>query len=49
MKVVIVNRSDARGGAAVVSKRLAEALRREGVETDMLVLEKLEGEDSFFA
>lgn len=44
MKVVIVNRSDARGGAAVVSKRLAEALRREGVETDMLVLEKLEGD-----
>ena len=40
MKVIIINRSDSRGGAAVVSERLMEALRQRGVEADMLVLEK---------
>ena len=43
MKVVIINRSDATGGAAVVSRRLMEALQQEGVETRMLVFEKLTG------
>lgn len=41
MRVVIINKSDARGGAAVVSHRLMRALRAEGVEADMLVTEKL--------
>lgn len=41
MKVVIINKSDATGGAAVVSRRLLEALRGEGVEARMLVCEKL--------
>lgn len=41
MKIVVVNRSDLRGGAAVVSSRLAAALRGLGHEVSMLVCEKL--------
>lgn len=41
MRVVIINKSDARGGAAVVSMRLLQALNEAGVQTDMLVAEKL--------
>ncbi|MBD5357843.1 MAG: glycosyltransferase [Bacteroides sp.] len=41
MKVVIINKSDSTGGAAVVSRRLMEALRSEGVDAHMLVTEKL--------
>ncbi|MCH5240104.1 MAG: glycosyltransferase [Muribaculaceae bacterium] len=41
MKVVIINKSDTTGGAAVVSRRLTEALRNEGVDARMLVAEKL--------
>lgn len=41
MKVVIVNKSDSTGGAAVVSRRLMEALRRVGIDAKMLVAEKL--------
>lgn len=41
MKVVIINKSDATGGAAVVSRRLLEALRQENVDARMLVCEKL--------
>ncbi|MDE5774019.1 MAG: glycosyltransferase [Muribaculaceae bacterium] len=41
MKVVLVNKSDATGGAAVVSYRLMEALRGIGVDARMLVAEKL--------
>lgn len=41
MKVVIINKSDSRGGAAVVSYRLMNALRKEGVNASMLVAEKL--------
>lgn len=37
MKVTVVSRSDANGGAAVVSRRLTEALREQGVEARMLV------------
>ena len=40
MKVVIINKSDATGGAAVVSRRLMEALREKGVDARMLVCEK---------
>lgn len=39
--MVIINKSDATGGAAVVSRRLMEALREEGVDARMLVCEKL--------
>ena len=41
MRVVIINKSDRRGGAAVVSFRLMEALREQGVDARMLVVEKL--------
>ena len=41
MKVTIINKSDSTGGAAVVSYRLMEALRNEGVDARMLVGEKL--------
>ena len=41
MKVAIVNKSDSTGGAAVVSFRLMEALRRAGVDARMVVAEKL--------
>lgn len=41
MKVIIINRSDATGGAAVVSRRLMHALRAQGVDARMLVAEKL--------
>lgn len=41
MKVVIINKSDSTGGAAVVSFRLMEALRAEGIDAQMLVAEKL--------
>lgn len=40
MRVVIVNRSDTEGGAAVVARRLLHALLAQGVETDMLVARK---------
>lgn len=41
MRVVLINKSDATGGAAVVSMRLMEALRDCGVDARMLVCEKL--------
>lgn len=41
MRVVIINKSDSRGGAAVVSRRLMMALRNAGVDARMLVCEKL--------
>lgn len=41
MRIVIINRSDARGGAAVVSRRLMHALRDAGTDARMLVAEKL--------
>ena len=40
MKVVIINKSDSTGGAAVVSFRLMNALRRLGIDARMLVTEK---------
>ncbi len=40
MKVVLINKSDSTGGAAVVSFRLLEALRNAGVDASMLVTEK---------
>lgn len=41
MKILIINKSDSTGGAAVVSRRLMEALRAEGEDARMLVAEKL--------
>ena len=41
MKVVIINKSDSTGGAAVVSARLLRALCNLGVDAHMLVCEKL--------
>lgn len=43
LKIVIVNKSDSTGGAAVVSRRLMEAFREEGIDARMLVVEKLTG------
>lgn len=40
MKVVIINHSDTRGGASVVSLRLLDALRAAGVDARMLVVHK---------
>ena len=48
LKVVIVNRSDRTGGAAMVSLRLVRALRRAGVDARMLVAEKL-GDEPYVA
>lgn len=41
MKVVLINKSDSTGGAAVVTYRLMEALRNAGIDARMLVTEKL--------
>lgn len=41
MKIAIINKSDSTGGAAVVSFRLMEALRRAGEDARMVVVEKL--------
>ncbi len=41
MRVVLINKSDARGGAAVVTFRLMMAFRSLGVDARMLVAEKL--------
>ena len=40
MKVVLVNKSDSKGGAAVVSLRLMHALVDAGVDARMLVIDK---------
>lgn len=45
MKVVIINHSDVRGGASVVSRRLMEALRARGIDARMLVARR-EGPES---
>lgn len=40
MRVILVNKSDSVGGAAVVTRRLMEALRAAGVDARMLVADK---------
>lgn len=40
MKIVIINHSDSRGGASVVSMRLLEALVAAGEDVSMLVVHK---------
>ena len=44
MKIAIVCKSDLRGGAAVVSHRLMNALRGQGADARMVVCEKLSGD-----
>ncbi len=46
MKVVLINHSDTLGGASVVTFRLMEALRREGIDASMLVVHKASGNDN---
>lgn len=46
MKVVIVNNSDILGGAAVVAHRLMNALRKDGVDAKMLVVNKYGKDDN---
>lgn len=46
MKVVIINNSDILGGAAVVSHRLMNALRKDGVDARMLVVNKYGDDDN---
>lgn len=41
MKIAIINKSDSTGGTAVVSRRLMDAFRAEGVDAQMIVAEKL--------
>lgn len=40
MKVVLINHSDTRGGASVVTLRLMDALRQAGVDARMIVMHK---------
>lgn len=40
MKIALLCKSDSEGGAAVVTRRLTEALRREGADAKLLVLDK---------
>lgn len=43
MRIVLLCKSDTTGGAAVVTRRLTEALRQQGADARMLVVEKLSG------
>lgn len=43
MKVVFISKSDTTGGAAVVTLRIAEALRNIGIEASIITAEKLSG------
>lgn len=45
-KVVLVTHNDTLGGAAIVTFRLMQALRREGVEARMVVYTKLSEEEN---
>ncbi|MDP4277705.1 MAG: glycosyltransferase [Bacteroidota bacterium] len=45
MKIVLLNTSDSKGGAAVACKRLARALQKQGQEVSLLVCEKTANDD----
>lgn len=45
MKITFINKSDSLGGAAVVTLRLVQALRRQGVEARMLVTHRATDHD----
>lgn len=44
-KLTFISRSDLRGGAAIVTYRLVEALRKDGINARMLVCEKMSDSD----
>lgn len=46
MKIAIINKSDLNGGAAIVSYRLMNALRKEGIDAKMLVIDKTGNDDN---
>lgn len=46
MNIVIINHSDVRGGASVVSKRLLDAIAASGVQAHMLTVHKASGSDA---
>ncbi|MBQ5466389.1 MAG: glycosyl transferase, partial [Muribaculaceae bacterium] len=46
MKVVIINRSDIIGGAAIASLRLLHAMLDSGVEARMQVIDKMQSDDA---
>ncbi|MCH5346196.1 MAG: glycosyltransferase [Muribaculaceae bacterium] len=46
MKVVLLSHSDTRGGAAIVTRRLMDALRAEGVDARMVVFAKTSDSDN---
>ena len=46
MKVALINHSDTLGGASIVTFRLMQALRQQGVDARMLVLSKSSNNDS---
>lgn len=48
MKIVIVNKTDAQGGAAIAAKRLKEALSKNGEEPVMLVQKKHTQDENTF-
>lgn len=43
MKIAVISRSDTSGGAAVVSRRLTEALREAGAQASLLVIDGVPG------
>ncbi len=45
MRIVLINHSDTKGGASVVTLRLLEALRRKGHDATLLVLDKSTGSE----
>ena len=49
MKILIINKSDTIGGAAIASRRLKDALQANGHSVKMLVQEKLSNDDSIYS
>ena len=48
MKILLINKTDAGGGAAVAANRLNRALRRNGVDSQLLVQDHLTNQDGVF-
>ena len=40
MRVLFLNTSDSKGGAAIAAKRLMDTLRKEGIDVSMIVRDK---------
>ena len=49
MKILIINKSDTVGGAAIAAKRLKDALQSNGHSVKMLVQEKLSDDETIFS